>query len=326
VIKTCVINKQGEVLNNLSLEEIRREEVEWFWADFYQPDSKEIGLLTSYFGFHPLAVEDCMDDFNQRPKIDFYNGYQFLVVHALQQGNHQALELDMFVNEKFIVTFHKKPIAELENSWERMAENVSFIKGPFFLMHNLIDKIVDEYFPLVYKMEEELNIIEDNTENETVSELMDQLFDLRAELSKMRRTILPMRDLLYRIIHSERLDFLTEQHLYFHDVHDHLLKLAEMIESYRDFSTDIRDSYLSLNSNNMNSIMMTLTVITTIFMPLTFIAGVYGMNFDNMPELHWKYGYFGVLTVMLAIGICMFLYFVKKGWLRMGRGRQKNRR
>ncbi|MDQ0217274.1 magnesium transporter [Peribacillus cavernae] len=282
--------------------------------------------MSSFFEFHPLAIEDCMDDFNQRPKIDFYKNYQFLVVHALQQGKHQAVELDMFVNEEFIVTFHKQPLTELENTWERIEQLASSIKGPFFLMHTLIDKMVDEYFPLIYQIEGELNTIEDNTKDESIGQLMDRLFDLRAELSKMRRTILPMRDLLYRMINSERLGQLMEQHLYFNDVHDHLLKLVEMIESYRDFSSDIRDSYLSLNSNNMNTIMMTLTVITTIFMPLTFVAGVYGMNFENMPELHWKYGYYGVLSVMLGIGVCMFLYFVKKGWLRMGKGRRKNRR
>ena len=133
-----------------------------------------------------------------------------------------------------------------------------------------------------------------------------------------------MRDLLYRMINSERLSYLKEQHLYFNDVHDHLLKLAEMLETYRDFSSDIRDNYLSVNSNNLNTTMMTLTVITTIFMPLTFIAGVYGMNFEYMPELSWRYGYFLVLGLMLLIALMMFRFFVKKGWLH--KGNKKRRR
>lgn len=326
MIRTCAINKVDEIFHNLPLEDLRQEEIKWFWVDFYQPDQGEIQLLSDFFRFHPLAIEDCLDDFNQRPKIDFYNDYQFLVVHALQEEDPHAIELDVFVSEKFIVTFHKQPITELENTWERMTRNGTLIKGPFFLMHTLIDKMVDEYFPIVYKIEEELNTIEDNTKGESIGELMDQLFDLRAELSKMRRTILPMRDLLYRMIQSERIGSLMEQHQYFHDVHDHLLKLVEMIESHRDFSSDIRDSYLSLNSNNMNRTMMTLTVITTIFMPLTFVAGVYGMNFDYMPELNWRYGYFGVLAVMILIGVGMVVFFVRRGWLRFGKIKSKNKK
>nr|WP_233522631.1 magnesium/cobalt transporter CorA [Peribacillus glennii] len=320
------MDESEEIFYNLPLEELGRDGVKWVWVDLYQPTEEEIQILSDYFRFHPLAIEDCLDDLNQRPKIDFYPDYQFLVIHALEREIPRPIELDMFVNEKFIVTFHKQPLAELEYNWERLKESQSRIKGPFFLMHTLIDKMVDEYFPHVYRIEEELNTIEDNTENESIGELMEQLFDLRAELSKLRRTILPMRDLLYRIIHSERLGSIMEQHLYFHDVHDHLLKLVEMIESHRDFSSDIRDSYLSLNSNNMNRTMMTLTVITTIFMPLTFIAGVYGMNFDYMPELHWHYGYFVVLAAMFAIGVYMYLFFVKKGWLRLGKKRSEPKR
>ncbi|PLT34386.1 magnesium/cobalt transporter CorA [Bacillus sp. V5-8f] len=326
MIRICAINEYQEILYNLPLEELNRENIKWFWVDLCEPQEQEIQILSDHFGFHPLAIEDCLDDFNQRPKIDFYPDYQFLVVHALEREIPQSIQLDMFVNEKFIVTFHKEPISEVEYNWDRLGESLSRIKGPFFLVHTLIDKMVDEYFPHVYRIEEELNTIEDNTENESIGELMEQLFDLRAELSKLRRTILPMRDLLYRIIHSERLESIMEQHLYFHDVHDHLLKLVEMIESHRDFSSDIRDSYLSLNSNNMNRTMMTLTVITTIFMPLTFIAGVYGMNFEHMPELHWRHGYFLVLAVMSGIGVYMYLFFVKKGWLRLGKKRSEPRR
>ena len=132
-----------------------------------------------------------------------------------------------------------------------------------------------------------------------------------------------MRDLLYRMINSERLSYLKEQHLYFNDVYDHLLKLTELLETYRDFSSDIRDNYLSVNSNNMNTTMMTLTVITTIFMPLTFIVGVYGMNFEYMPELGWRYGYFFVWAVMALIALMMFRFFVKKGWLHRGNKKKK---
>ncbi|AXN41868.1 magnesium and cobalt transport protein CorA [Peribacillus butanolivorans] len=315
MIRTCAITSDQEVNFDLPLVEMNNPDIEWYWVDFSNPTEKEIELLSSHFHFHPLAIEDCLDDFNQRPKMDFYEGYQFIVIHALRQKVFRAVELDMFVGEKWLVTFHKEELLELETVWKEVHQNNMLKQGPFFLMHRLIDRIVDEFFPPVYKMESELSSIEDNTENETITDLMDQLFDLRTDMSRLRRTILPMRDLLYRMISSERLNYLKDQHLYFNDVYDHLLKLTEMLESYRDFSSDIRDSYLSVNSNNMNSTMMTLTVITTIFMPLTFIVGVYGMNFQYMPELNWHYGYFLVLGMMGGIALMMFLYFVKKGWL-----------
>lgn len=323
MIRTCAITKENEVIFDVTLEILNEDHIEWFWVDFSKPTMEEVQLLSSHFHFHHLAIEDCLDDYIQRPKMDFYEGYQFLVIHAIRQKVFKAEELGLFIGKKWLVTFHKDELEELEKVWKEIPELESLKQGPFFLMHRLIDRIVDEFFPPVYKIESELNSIEDNTQDDTISELMDQLFDLRTDLSRIRRIILPMRDLLYRMISSDRLNYLKDQHLYFHDVYDHLLKLTEMLESYRDFSSDIRDSYLSVNSNNMNSTMMTLTVITTIFMPLTFIVGVYGMNFKYMPELNWHYGYFVILGMMGGIAFMMFGYFVKKGWLKIGKKPRK---
>ena len=323
MINTFVITKDHKMIIDCPLEEVKKDHVEWYWVDFNQPSKSEIEQLAAFFQFHPLAIEDCLDHYQQRPKLDFYDGYEFLVIHALEKKRLNAVELDMFVGHDFIVTFHKEAIIEIEEIWNKVTQSQQPLKGPFFLMHGIIDKLVDEYFPLIYHMERELNEIEDNRANKNISHLMDRLFDLRSDLSIFRKTILPMRDLLYRMVHSDRLKFLTDQHLYFNDVYDHLLKLSEMLDSYRDFSSDIRDSYLSVNSNNMNETMMTLTVITTIFMPLTFIAGVYGMNFKNMPELEWHYGYYIVLGGMGGIALCMFMYFVKKNWLTIKRKNRK---
>lgn len=323
MIRIHAITKTKKLVSNLSLEEIQDSTIEWFWVDFYHPNEKEVNQMASYFKFHPLSIEDCLDNLKQRPKIDYHQNYEFIIVHSLQKKSLRPHELDIFVGEKWLVSFHIEDIPELSFVWEDFQKNETLQKGPFFLMHKLIDKLVDEYFPPIYELESKLNAIEDNTKNESIADLIDQLFDLRSDLSKLRRTIVPMRDLLYRMISSERLMFLKEQHLYFNDVYDHLMKLVEMLETYRDFSSDIRDNYLSVNSNNLNTTMMTLTVITTIFMPLTFIAGIYGMNFTNMPELNWHYGYFFVLAIMMMIALIMVRYFVKKGWLHRGRRKGK---
>ncbi len=175
---------------------------------------------------------------------------------------------------------------------------------------------MDKYFPCVFTIEDELAELETRGSRESVEELMKQVFELRGRLLKLRRTIVPMRDLLYRVVNSQHVQSSSEHKVYFGDIYDHLLKLTDMIEADREMTADLRDSYISLNSNRMNSIMKTLTVITTVFMPLTLIAGIYGMNFTNMPELGWKYGYPAVMVLMFALAAGMVLWFQRRGWFK----------
>jgi magnesium transporter len=146
---------------------------------------------------------------------------------------------------------------------------------------------------------------------------MDSVFEVRSNLLRLRRTILPMHELLHRVINSERIQLSANEQAYFSDIYDNLLRLGDILESNRELTTDIRDSQLSINSNQMNRIMMILTIVSSIFIPLTFIVGVYGMNFEFMPELTWRYGYITVLIVMLVIGTSMLALFKYKGWLGM---------
>jgi magnesium transporter len=161
-------------------------------------------------------------------------------------------------------------------------------------------------------MEETLNALESGEYR--IKQIMKQVFETRSGLLKLKRTIFPMRDLLYRLLNSERLSIPKSERTYFMNVYDHLIKLSELISANMDFTAEIRENYISVNSYRANTVMMTLTVITTIFMPLTFIAGVYGMNFENMPELRWEYGYFYVLGGMVFLSIMMFIWFKRKGW------------
>lgn len=154
----------------------------------------------------------------------------------------------------------------------------------------------------------------ENPHDVSMNILLDELFDLRQRLLKLRHAIHPIRDLLYRILNSHHLTRINERRAYFADIYDHLLKLSEMVNSNREITNDIRDNFISLNSYQQNKVIQILTVITSIFAPLTFIAGIYGMNFVNMPELEWQYGYFAILGIMLFITFLMILYFRKKGW------------
>ncbi|KEK21074.1 metal transporter [Bacillus manliponensis] len=316
MIKICAVTKDDEVLYDLSLEETEGENIAWVWIDLNKPTKEEYTyILQDHFKFHPLAIEDCLE-YVQRPKVDFYDGYHFLVLHAFGEEGFEPHEIDLFVSDHYIVSFHFSHNNAIERAWDKIADRKRMKKSPLHIAHTIIDQIVDDYFAPVYHIEDHLNAIDDNLTGETAGDVLEEVFDIRADLSRLRRTIIPMRDLLYRILNSTRFYRVSEHEIYFKDIHDHLLKLAEMIEASRELTADIRDSCFSLNSHHMNNIMKTLTVFSTIFMPLTFIAGVYGMNFENMPELGWKYGYFICLAVMAVIGGGMMVWFYKKGWFK----------
>lgn len=192
MIRTLVITTDLEAKYDVALKEIRKKEVLWYWVDFYKATEDEIRLLGKFFHFHPLSIEDCVENV-ERPKIDFYDSYMFVVLHGIHQQTLEPEELDLFVNEKGIVTFHKNAIRDLNNIWLRIKKDDSLKKGPMKIMHQLTDKLVDDFFPPVYHLEDLLNQIEENNKNKSINELMKELFSIRSQLSKIRRTIIPMR-------------------------------------------------------------------------------------------------------------------------------------
>ncbi|ANX11259.1 magnesium and cobalt transport protein CorA [Fictibacillus arsenicus] len=313
MIRTLAVVDQ-KVIINPPLERLDEIQADWVWVDFDSPIKKETNLLRSFFDFHPLAVEDCVNNL-QRPKVEFYEEHLFYVVHALDEKTLEATEVDFFTTKNMVVTFHKTEVPEIDFVWNylRGLKSVPPELGKNELIHKLMDKLVDMYFPIMHKLEERVISIESNEDDEA-PKLINQIFDIRADLLSLRKTVVPMRELLYRMLESKRVGLDADERSYFHDIYDHLLRLTDMMTSAREMTSDIRDNYISLNSYRMNNIMKTLTVITTIFMPLTFIAGLYGMNFVNMPELKSENGYFYVLGIMILLGVMMSLWFKKKGW------------
>lgn len=317
MIRTMGISKDQQLLKGFPLEDIKDKYFEWFWVDFNSPTAEEELLLDTFFHFHPLAIEDCLMRL-QRPKLDFYDDYHFFVIHRLNEETLIAEELNIFVSDKFIVTFHKNETPEIDKVQKLLEEQPkNWERGTVFLTYQTIDKIVDSYFPLVYKIEDHLNTLEDELTYQSSVNAMQIVFEFRSDLLHLRRTILPMRDLLYRVLSSYRFALKKSERAYFGDIHDHLVKLTEIVESNRELTADMRDNYMAMSSSRMNGIMMTLTIVSTIFIPLTFIAGVYGMNFDIMPELHGRYSYFIVLGIMILIVIFMLSFFKYKGWFKL---------
>ncbi|WP_339158560.1 magnesium/cobalt transporter CorA [Paenibacillus sp. FSL W8-0186] len=319
MLRIMGVTRDHKVKADLSLEDVRIGHYIWCWVDFNEPSEEESELLASFFEFHPLAIEDCLHVL-QRPKLDYYEDYQFLVLHAMNPDTLSTVEVDLFIGSSYLVSYHKKPLNEVDQAWENMLNGTRnrkiWSQGPYAAAYMIIDSLVDNYFPCVYSIEDDLDELEKLGGRESVEVLLNQVFALRSRLLKLRRTIVPMRDLMYRVLNSQHIQGEKEPRVHFSDIYDHLLKLSEMIDSNREMTADLRDSYISLNSNRMNGIMKTLTVITTVFMPLTLIAGIYGMNFVNMPELEWDYGYYGVLTLMGVLSIWMILSFMRRGWFK----------
>lgn len=315
MIRSVVIeNNQLQIFE--SIPDLTKSDNKWMWIDFDRPTETEIGYLHSPLHFHPLAIEDCIHTL-QRPKLDYYEDHHFFVIQALNAETITREEVDFFIGDQYIVTFHNQHSKEVDEVWSRIVQSKKLSEwNPSTVLYHVLDKIVDNYFPLVYHIEDRLDEIDTNSEEKSTEELLNEIFDVRHDLLLLRHTISPMRDLTYRIINSNRLNGVQGRMEYFADIHDHLLKLSEMIEASRELTTDMRDSYISLNSHQTNRVMKVLTVITTIFMPLTFIAGIYGMNFEHMPELGSDYGYYGTLFAMFVIGLGMFVWFYKKGWFK----------
>ncbi|MBM7568998.1 magnesium/cobalt transporter CorA [Paenibacillus sacheonensis] len=314
MIRILAVTDDHQVLQLSSLGELAGHKVRWYWADFSSPSSEEAKLLDSYFHFHPLAIEDCLF-YLQRPKMDHYDDVHFLVVHAMSQDTLQAQEVDLFIGPNYLVSYHLHPRHELDRAWEKVLHKPhKEAHGCLHAAYTVIDELVDEYFPAAQAIEDQILEFETGPQEQGIQQKLAQVFEIRNKLLKLRKTVVPMRELLYRVLNTQRIEDLRHFHLFFTDIYDHLLKLSEIIDSNREMTSDLRDHYMSLSGNRMNTIMKTLTVITVIFMPLTFIAGIYGMNFSYMPELTWHGGYFGVLFVMAALAVLMYAWFKVKGW------------
>ncbi|WP_053366390.1 magnesium/cobalt transporter CorA [Bacillus sp. FJAT-27245] len=317
MIRTLSISHTGEITTAIPVDQLAAEDsASWFWIDFNSPSEEESELLANPLKFHPLAIEDCLHKL-QRPKLDYYDGYTFFVTHSINQDTLEKEEVNIFLAKNFIVTYHKQPSLEITEIWNRAASSGKNGEwNPSLILYHILDQIVDNYFPPLYAIEDQLDAMDENYTGDSTEDVLKEVFEIRQRLLMLRHTVTPTRDLIYRMLNSQKLTDLQTRHAYYSDIHDHLLKLTDMIDSNRELTKDIRDSVLSMNAHETNRVMKVLTVITTIFMPLTFIAGIYGMNFEYMPETAWKYGYFASLGVMGMIAVAMFAFFWKKGWFK----------
>ncbi|UOY93817.1 magnesium/cobalt transporter CorA [Ectobacillus sp. JY-23] len=295
----------------------------WYWIDVCAPTKEEYDtILGQKFQFHNKAIKSCQME-GQRPQVLFFKDYHFLVFNVINEVNDEAVEVNVFIGKNYLVTVHKHSNEVIDQVWLEVVNGVveeeeEIGKGPLYLLHYILDQMVGSYFQPIYDIEDTLNEMDDYISVSTTKHSLKELFQIRSKLARLRRSLVPTRDVLYRLIHSRRFERFekeeNDREKHFQDIYEHVEKLVEMLEANRELVADIRDSYVSITSDFANDIMKKLTIISTIFMPLTFIVGVYGMNFKFMPELEWKPSYFIVLVVMANLAWWMYMWFKKKGW------------
>jgi magnesium transporter len=294
---------------------------QFFWLDLHDPGPDELTKLRDIFGFHPLALEDT-EHFQQRPKLDDYDDYVFLVFFGAWW--HKAddpsplREVHLFVSGQYLVTIHRDPLPPLDHQREQLDGRL--LHSEQFLLYRVLDALVDSFFPLLAEMDDEIDELEAAMVVNPTDSQLQRLFSLKRQLVAMRKVISPQRDLFASGVEriSELPGFELDERDYFRDIYDHLIRISDLIDSYRDLLSGATDLYLSTVSNRQNDVMKQLTVIATIFLPLGFITGFFGQNFGFMVghliTAEWTFWVIGVGS-MVATCVGLLVFFRRKGWV-----------
>ena len=294
---------------------------EFFWLDVTAPSKQDVEKLHELFGLHPVALEDALH-FGQRPKLDDYGAYVFLVFYGAREHGPSdmapLLEVQMFISGHYLVTLHQDPLPALDEQRERLDGLV--LHSEQFLIYRVFDALTDSFFPLLARIDEQIDELEAAILGGPTDEQLQQLFALRRELVAMRKVVSPQRDLFARGIDqiADLPGLMLDERDYFRDVYDHLIRISDLIDSYRDLLSGATDLYLSTVSNRQNEVMKQLAIVGTIFLPLSFITGFFGQNFRWLVATGisstWS---FFVLGIGSIVATCVFLlgFFKRKGWM-----------
>jgi magnesium transporter len=271
------------------------------------------------FDFHPLVIEDILNT-NQRPKLEIFDDYIFIImkmiVYDVDKQKLNIEQVSIILGKNYVFTFQERrgdvfqPIRDrLKNIKGRLRKNKHD-----YLMYALMDVIVDNYFKILEDISINIENFEEAVTQSPDQSLIEQIYNIKRELLLLKKSIWPLREIVSSLKKEETDLIASNTEIYLNDLSDHIIQLIEVTETYRDMASGLMDTYMSMVSHRMNEVMKVLTIIATIFIPLTFIAGIYGMNFEIMPELKWKWGYFSVWGVMIIIFIGMLFYFKRKKW------------
>jgi magnesium transporter len=304
-------------LDRAQIEDLLRRD-EFFWLELEQPGEEVIDTLGEIFGFHPLTLEDNRK-FGQRPKLDEFGDYAFVVFYGVRLEGQQVVlsEVHLFISGSYVVTIHREPAQQLDELRDKLARDPR--QGEQFVIYKIFDTLTDSFFPVLGQIDDEVDRIEDEIVVQPTDEQLQAIFGLKRDLVALRRVVTPQRDLFARAMDEiSTLPGLEPGHRdYFRDVYDHLIRISDQIDSYRDLLTSAMDVYLSTVSNRLNQVMKQLTTVSTVFLPLAFVTGFFGQNFG------WMVKHIDTLGAFLALGggglavplVLLLVWYRRAGYL-----------
>jgi magnesium transporter len=313
--------REGQELTEVpvaDLSEVRKEPGTLVWADVVSATPDELADMGREFDIHPVALEDCQPHRKQRPKVEEYPGHVLLVAYAAKHGSHGRVELhelDLVAGQNFLVSFHAGRPIDAESVARRIKAHPELAsEGAGFLLYVILDELVDTFFPALDTIGGRVEDLEEAVFTGS-GDVQTQIFTLRKDLIALRRVAGPMRDSMVLLLRRDLGLFSREAQRYLQDIYDHLIRVVESVEDYQDLAAGALEANLTVASNRVNTVARNLAGYAAIFAVITMISGIYGMNFDHMPELHWRFGYAWALGLMAFGAGGLWLYFKRKDWL-----------
>ncbi len=330
-----IYNFQNSEIRKLTLRELSQclQQPEGkLWVDLEDPsEAEEETLLVSICDFHPLAIEDCQSgrlEEGHLPKVEDFGDYLFVIFNPVEmastaegrKASHRitikTTQLSAFMSNRLLVTHHYTPMRSIGYAAQLLAKNPMVLgRGPDFLFHIIIDDVVDNYTPILDALDDAVDAMEDEVFRQATQRTMARILQLKKNIMTIRRVAVYQREMLNRLSRGEFSLITHDEMIYYRNVYDHLVRMTDLAESYRDIVSGLLDAYLSVTSNNLNRIMKVLTIISTIFLPLSVITGFFGMNFKYIPGADWEYGMGGALGIMIAVGAGMLWVFKRNKWI-----------
>jgi len=302
------------------------------WVDMEDPsEAEEETLLVSLFDFHPLAIDDCQhgrEEEGHLPKVEDFSDYLFVIVNPVEPPSTvekqqiaerfeiRTAQLSAFLSKRALVTHHYKSLRSISYAMNLLVKNpLTLGRGPDFLFHFIVDDIVDNYTPILDALDDAIDVMEDQVFHEPSPRTMPRILQLKKNIMTIRRIAVYQREMLNRLSRGEFSLITKDEMIYYRNVYDHLVRMTDLAESYRDVVSGLLEAYLSVTSNSLNQVMKVLTIISTIFLPLSVITGFFGMNFKYLPGLDWEYGVAAATVFMICVGAGMLWVFKRNRWM-----------
>ena len=290
------------------------------WVDIEDATNEDGQVLIDVFRFHPLAVADCVSKNIHPPKIDQFEDHIFIIVHGInyhiESDVVETTELRLFMGKNYVVTSHDVPMRSVTTISERLERDIQPMhRGSDMLAHDIIDALVDNIMPIIDELDDKCTNIEYEVVEHPRKETLNSIMQLKRSILALNRVMSPQREIVNTISRGDYPLIGNKTRIYYRNIYDHLVRIETLIQGLRDLSDSVLATHLSSLSNRISEVMKVLSVVAAIFLPLTLLVGIYGMNFVNMPELQWKYGYFVVWAVMALVAFLLVTVFKKRKWL-----------